>query len=86
MQGRDDLIVPPGPALEMQQALRQAGVQAAVLLLPYADHAFDLFGTRWSPMARQALWHAERFLEWVASKPQSPSARLQRGVHAYAMD
>jgi acetyl esterase/lipase len=71
MQGRDDFIVPPGPTLELQQKLRAAGVQAAVLLLPYADHAFDLFGTGWSPMARQALWHAERFLEFVASRQEA---------------
>jgi acetyl esterase/lipase len=71
MQGRDDIIVPPGPALEMQRNLRAAGVQAALLLLPYADHAFDLFGTGSSPMARQALWHAEQFLEFVASSREA---------------
>jgi acetyl esterase/lipase len=63
MQGRDDIIVPPGPAFELQERLKIAGVDAAVLLLPYADHGFDLLGTDWSPAARQALWHAEQFLE-----------------------
>jgi acetyl esterase/lipase len=66
MQGRDDIIVPPGPAVAMQQRLRRAGVEAALLLLPYADHAFDLLGTTWSTAARQALWHAERFLAVLA--------------------
>jgi len=66
MQGRVDIIVPPGPSVEMQERLRRAGVEAALLLLPHADHGFDLLGTNWSPMARQALWHAERFLALMA--------------------
>lgn len=66
MQGRDDIIVPPGPAFELQQRLGAAGVKSAVLILPHADHAFDLAGTNWSPMARLALWHAERFLAVMA--------------------
>jgi acetyl esterase/lipase len=66
MQGRDDIIVPPGPAFELQDKLRTAGVRAAVLLLPYADHGFDLMATNWSPAARTALWHAERFLAFIA--------------------
>ncbi len=75
MQGRDDIIVPPGPALELQERLREAGVQAAVLLLPQADHGFDLMGTNWSPAARQALWHAERFLALVVTRPAAGSTR-----------
>jgi acetyl esterase/lipase len=66
MQGRDDIIVPPGPSVALQERLRRAGVEAALLLLPHADHGFDLLGTNWSPMARQALWHAERFLALMA--------------------
>jgi acetyl esterase/lipase len=66
MQGRDDIIVPPGPSVEMQERLRRAGVEAALLLLPHADHGFDLLGANWSPMTRQALWHAERFLALMA--------------------
>jgi acetyl esterase/lipase len=67
MQGRDDIIVPPEPAMELQKRLRSAGVAAAVLLLPQADHGFDLLATDWSPTARKALWHAERFLASIAS-------------------
>jgi acetyl esterase/lipase len=69
MQGRDDIIVPPGPGIEMTERLRRAGVPAALLLLPYADHAFDVLGLTWSPAARQALWHAERFLALMAVRP-----------------
>jgi dipeptidyl aminopeptidase/acylaminoacyl peptidase len=71
MQGRDDIIVPPGPAFELQERLRVAGVEAAVLLLPYADHGFDLLGTDLSPAARQALWHAEQFLALAAARAAS---------------
>ena len=66
MQGRDDIIVPPGPSVALRERLRRAGVEAALLLLPHADHGFDLLGTNWSPAARQALWHAERFLALMA--------------------
>jgi hypothetical protein len=68
MQGRDDMIVPQRPALLMRDRLRAAGVPAAVLLLPFADYAFDMFGTDWSPMARVALWHAERFIELIVAR------------------
>ena len=71
MQGRDDIIVPPGPSLDLRERLRAAGVEAAVLLLPQADHGFDLMGTDWSPTARQALWHAERFLALLATRSGS---------------
>jgi acetyl esterase/lipase len=80
MQGRDDIIVPPDPAVAMQQRLQRAGVEAALLLLPYADHAFDLLGTSWSPAARQALWHAERFLALLAGDrgaSQAPAVAAQ---------
>ncbi|HWI52518.1 MAG TPA: alpha/beta hydrolase [Symbiobacteriaceae bacterium] len=66
MQGEDDLIVPAGSTRQMYQKLCAAGVKAACLVLPHTDHAFDLFGTNWSPAARQALWHTERFLAHMA--------------------
>jgi acetyl esterase/lipase len=74
MQGRDDIIVPPGPSVEMTERLRRVGVSAALLLLPQADHGFDLMATNWSPAARQALWHAERFLALLATHPNTGSA------------
>lgn len=69
IQGRDDIIVPPGPAVAMRERLRRVGVEAALLLLPQADHGFDAIETNWSPAARQALWHAERFLALMAIRP-----------------
>lgn len=78
IQGRDDIIVPPGPSLDMQERLRLAGVRAAMLLLPQADHGFDLMGTNWSPAARQALWHVERFLAFLAASPGSGGSRRVR--------
>jgi acetyl esterase/lipase len=75
LQGRDDIIVPPEPALEFQEKLRSMGVAAAVLMLPQADHGFDLLATDWSPAARMALWHAEHFLAWIAAGSGSAGAR-----------
>jgi acetyl esterase/lipase len=81
MQGRDDIIVPPGPAAELQEKLRSAGVAAAVLMLPQADHGFDLLATDWSPAARKALWHAERFLAWIAARSASAAVRPTAAVN-----
>ena len=51
----------------MRGRLEQAGVKAALLVLPQVDHGFDLFATNWSPSARMSLWHAERFLALMAA-------------------
>jgi acetyl esterase/lipase len=75
MQGRDDIIVPPGPTVELQERLRSVGVAAAVLMLSQADHGFDLLATDWPPAARKALWHAERFPAWIAAGSGSAGAR-----------
>jgi acetyl esterase/lipase len=86
MQGSDDIIVPPGPAVELPEKLRSVGVAAAVLMLPQADHGFDLLATDWSPAARKALWHAERFLAWIAARSASaalrPTAAVRPGARA----
>lgn len=66
MQGPGDIIVPLASVVEACKRLRQAGAKAVLLVLPQSDHAFDLFGTNWSPSARKALWHAERFLALMA--------------------
>jgi acetyl esterase/lipase len=70
MQGRDDIIVPTAPAFELREKLHGLGIKSALLLLPYADHAFDLLAPDWSPAARIALWHAERFLAFIAALPE----------------
>jgi len=67
MQGPKDIIAPLAPAQEMRGRLEQAGVKAALLVLPQVDHGFDLFATNWSPSARMSLWHAERFLALMAA-------------------
>jgi NADPH:quinone reductase-like Zn-dependent oxidoreductase/acetyl esterase/lipase len=66
MQGSADIIVPQASAEALRDKMWLAGAQMALLLLPRIDHAFDLFGTRWSPSARKSIWHAERFLELMA--------------------
>lgn len=68
MQGVADMIVPVAATEQVYQQLRRAGVRAACLVLPNTDHAFDLFGMNWSPAARLALWHTERFLAIMAEE------------------
>src|SRR5579859_7607682 len=50
-----EVITDAFAAIDMRSRLRSVSVQAAVLMLPYAHHGFDLMGTNWSPSARQAL-------------------------------
>ena len=66
MQGTVDIICPRAAAESLRDRMQHAGAQMALLLLPGIDHAFDLFGTRWSPSARKSIWHAERFLAAMA--------------------
>ena len=67
MQGPNDIIAPLASAEKMRGRLEQAGVKAALLVLPQVDHGFDLVATNWSPSARMSLWHAERFLALMAA-------------------
>ncbi len=69
MQGSVDIIVPQSSAEALRDRMQQEGARMALLLLPGVDHAFDLFGTRWSPSARKSIWNAERFLSLMASEP-----------------
>jgi acetyl esterase/lipase len=69
MQGAVDIIVPQSAAEALHDRMRKVGAQMALLLLPGIDHAFDLFGPRWSPSARKSFWHAERFLALMARAP-----------------
>ncbi len=71
IQGRDDIIVPTAPAIELRDKLQVLGIKSALLVLPHADHAFDLLAPTWSPAARMALWHAERFLAFVGALPEA---------------
>ena len=73
-----EVITDAFAAIDMRSRLRSVSVQAAVLMLPYADHGFDLMGTNWSPSARQALWHAEGFLAFVAGPVASGPCRRKR--------
>jgi acetyl esterase/lipase len=76
IQGRDDIIVPTAAAIGLRDKLQALGVTSALLLLPHADHAFDLLATDWAPAARLALWHAERFLAFVADLPEQADSRV----------
>ena len=69
MQGTVDIICPQSAAEALRDSMREAEAPMALLMLPGIDHAFDLFGTRWSPSARKSIWHAERFLALMARSP-----------------
>ena len=84
MQGRDDLIVPSAPAVELRDKLQALGVKSALLMLSHADHTFDLLAPNWSPAARMALWHAERFLAFIAAQRQPDTLGASEPVLAAA--
>jgi acetyl esterase/lipase len=77
MQGTFDIICPQSAAEALRDGMRAAGAPMALLMLPGIDHAFDLFGTRWSPAARKSIWHAERFLALMAMPPAAPKGSIE---------
>ena len=62
IHGTQDRIVPVQQGRHLYRALRQAGVPAVYLELPWVDHVFDLFLPRVSPSAQSVLYDIERFL------------------------
>jgi acetyl esterase/lipase len=62
IQGKDDLLAPVTATNLLFQKLVAAGVPAVNVVLPHAEHAFDLTMPRWSPAAQTAWYYQERFL------------------------
>ncbi len=63
LHGTDDSLIPVAEAREFVEELRAASKSpVAYAELPYAQHAFDIFG---SPRAHQAADAVARFLSWV---------------------
>ncbi|MEO8078508.1 MAG: alpha/beta hydrolase [Acidobacteriota bacterium] len=60
--GRDHIVLPRFGA-SLRDRLRATGTPAALLLLPWAEHAFD--AVPFGPGAQLALYHTERFLGWA---------------------
>jgi hypothetical protein len=58
--------------------------RSPVLALPYADHAFAPLGDRLVASGRTGLWHAERFLAFIAALQDSDRSPA-RGVDAHDM-
>jgi acetyl esterase/lipase len=63
LHGHDDSLIPVGEAEEFVDELRAVSKSpVAYAELPYAQHAFDIFG---SPRAHQSAEAVARFLSWV---------------------
>lgn len=62
IQGKDDVLAPVTAANRLCEELVAAGVPAVNIMLPHAEHGFDLALPRWSPAAQTAWFHQERFL------------------------
>ena len=63
LHGADDSLIPVTEAREFVEELRAASKSpVAYAELPYAQHAFDIFG---SPRAHQSAEAVARFLSWV---------------------
>jgi acetyl esterase/lipase len=63
LHGHDDSLIPVGEAQEFVEELRAVSKSpVAYAELPYAQHAFDIFG---SPRAHQSAEAVARFLSWV---------------------
>jgi acetyl esterase/lipase len=83
VHGRHDEMAPVAATRRLQERLELAGEPVSAVYLPHTDHAFDLFGTMWSPAARTAIHVLERFLAVVASPEPvgsaAPASRTTRG-------
>jgi acetyl esterase/lipase len=67
MHGSHDTLVPVDNARQLYRKLRDAGVPAVYVELPETEHGFDLVRAEYSPPARIALYHMERFLALIAA-------------------
>ena len=80
MHGTHDEMAPVSAVRQLQRRLDQAGVPVTAVYLPHTDHAFDLFGTRWSPAARVAIHVLERFLAVISGMDRRASGRGDTAV------
>lgn len=62
LHGAADWLVPVEGTRQLYGKLRDAGVQAVYVELPYTDHGYDLITPRLSPANQAAFYDIERFL------------------------
>ena len=62
IHGEHDMFTPVGATKRLYNRLEEAGVPAALYLLPQTDHGFDLFLPKISPVAHTAIYVVERYL------------------------
>ena len=62
IQGKDDVIAPVTATNLLFEQLVAANIPAVNIVLPHAEHGFDLVLPRFSPAAQTAMYYEERFL------------------------
>ena len=62
IHGEHDMFTPVGATKQLYNKLKEAGVPAALYLLPQTDHGFDLILPKISPVAHTAIYIIERYL------------------------
>lgn len=62
VQGADDIGAPVAVVYKLEEMLHRCGVPGINLVLPHAEHGFDLVLRRVSPVAQSALYELDRFL------------------------
>ena len=72
INGGHDRVVALGYATTLHEHLRKSGT-AGLIVLPWADHAFDLVS--FGPSAQMSLYYTERFLAQQMWKPIASSRR-----------
>ncbi|HEU4542237.1 MAG TPA: hypothetical protein VFR23_14000 [Jiangellaceae bacterium] len=73
VHGTHDEMAPVTAVRELEDRLNKAGVPVTAVYLPHTDHAFDVFGTSWSPAAGAAIHVLERFLSLISSEKHVPA-------------
>ncbi len=70
IHGDQDMFTPVDAANKLCARLKEENVPVVTQLLPYTDHAFDLFLPKFSPAAHTAFYNVERFLALMSKLPE----------------
>jgi acetyl esterase/lipase len=68
IQGEQDFLVPVDATCAPYSKLVESGVPAINIVLPWTDHAFDVFLPHTFPPAQSAQYDVDRFLALLLSR------------------
>jgi acetyl esterase/lipase len=68
IQGDKDLMIPVEATRAHYKKLVESNVPAINVVIPWANHAFDLLFPQISPPAQSALYDVDRFLALMVNK------------------